>query len=104
MSALSWAASLRIDQGVVSFRDGVLPYEFLVGHQIAEVARGWTQVAVSQLEPSPGERVFELFRVMPPRDGCFRYQVLLRGDRHVHDSGSWRRSSDQLLLQRHRPG
>jgi len=57
---------LRVDQGVVHFGDGVLPYEFPVRRQIAEVARGRTQVAVRQLEPGPGERVLELLRVVEP--------------------------------------
>jgi hypothetical protein len=44
--------------------DGVLPDQSLLRHERAEVALDRTHVAVRELEPSAGERIRELLRML----------------------------------------
>ncbi|KAI6765567.1 hypothetical protein HG530_006637 [Fusarium avenaceum] len=53
-----------IDELVVTLRDGVLPDEDLLGDIRAKVALTGTHITMCELEPSLGERIIELLRVL----------------------------------------
>ena len=56
---------------MINSGDGILPHHRLSWHVWAHIAGTGPHVAVSQLEPGPGEGVFKLFRIIPKAHGDF---------------------------------
>ena len=56
---------------MVHCRDRILPGKSLIWRHVPEIAGGWTQVPVRQLEPGTGKRIFELRGVLQPALGDF---------------------------------
>ncbi len=61
---------LLADQFMIDCGDGVLPRQFLLRNERAEIAHDRAHVAVRKLVPSLGERIRELIRILveAPRD------------------------------------
>jgi hypothetical protein len=55
---------LRADQFMIDCGDGVLPRQFLLRNERAEITHDRAHVAVRELVPGPGERIRELIRIL----------------------------------------
>ena len=74
---------------MVYCRNRILPGESLIWRHVPEIAGGWTQVPVRQLEPGAGKRIFELRGVLQPAlsDFCISRVHLQSQIGGEHDRG-----------------
>jgi len=80
--------------------DRVLPRQFLLRNQRAEIAHERAHVAVGKLVPGSGERIGELVRILVEAPGNF-FVDRIEAKRQIRSQHGWRMALSLVVRIRH---